>query len=155
MSNELFSSMTFTPIRKRPIIYRMVINMPINDMPPFTYTHNSIDGLRVDTYTADGRLETTNTANSGDVIMCGPSKEKYVLKASKFNKMYTLVDTAGVVIPEQSPRLVCEYTGDDEISFMAPWGENMILTKGDFVVKKSETEYYRIGRKEFMKTYQV
>jgi hypothetical protein len=155
MSNELFSSMDFKPVRKRPIVYRMVRNNPINDMPPFTYRHNSVDGLRVETYTADGRLETTNTANSGDVIMCGPSKEKYVLSASKFNKMYTMVDVGGIVIPEQSPRLVCEYTNDDEISFMAPWGENMILTKGDFLVKESETAYYRIGREEFQKTYQI
>jgi hypothetical protein len=155
MSNELFSSMTFNPVRKRPIIYRMVMNTAINDMPPFTYTHNSVDGLMVETYTSDGRLETTNTAYSGDVIMSGPTKEKYVLKASKFNKMYTMVDTAGVVIPEQSPRQVCEYTGDAEINFMAPWGENMILTKGDFLVKESETEYYRIGREEFLKTYQI
>ena len=42
MSNELFSSMTFNPVRKRPIIYRMVMNTAINDMPPFTYTHNSV-----------------------------------------------------------------------------------------------------------------
>lgn len=153
--NEFFNKMDFQPIRKRPIIYRMVMNTAINDMAPFTYLHNAVDGLPVETYTSDGRLETTNTAYSGDVIMSGPSKEKYVLKASKFNKMYTMVDTSGVVIPEQSPRMVTEYTGDAEISFMAPWGENMILTKGDFLVKKSETEFYRIGREEFMKTYQI
>jgi hypothetical protein len=101
-------------------------------MPAMSYTVSG-EQRQVITVTSDGK-ETTNTAEPGDIIMSGPSKENYVVKAAKFPKLYS-GDIGGLVIPEQSPRMVAAYKGTKTVTFTAPWGESMILKPGDYLVK--------------------
>ena len=102
------------------------------------------------TYTADGK-ETQKAAKAGDVMMSGPSKENYAIDAAKFPKLYQEAGN-GVVIPEQSPRLVTAYNGP-AVSFTAPWGQTMILKSGDYLVKDGDSGYYRIAKQEYEATY--
>jgi hypothetical protein len=120
-------------------------------MPPMSYGVNDKEDLRVVTMTSDGK-ETENTAKDGDVIMSGPSSEKYVIKSSKFSKMYE-GNMGEDVTPEQSPRMVAEYLGTEPITFKASWGEDMVLKPGDYLVKEGEGAYYRIAKKEYEQTY--
>lgn len=88
-------------------------------------------------------------------MISGPSQEKYVIKGEKFNKLYQ-GGMGNTVVPEQSPRQVAQYRGNQEVTFTAPWGESMVLKPGDYLVKDPDnTGYYRIARQEFEATYQV
>jgi hypothetical protein len=84
--------------------------------------------------------------------MSGPSGETYVLKAAKFSKLYQ-GSIGETVVPEQNPRMVALYDGDQVINFMAPWGENMVLKPGDYLVKDGDSGYYRIAKVEYEQTY--
>ena len=42
---------------------------------------------------------------------------------------------------------------DQPITFKAPWGEDMILKRGDYLVKDGDQGYYRIAQKEYDETY--
>lgn len=147
---EVASGLRFLPTRKKPRQYEYNQSGRAEGLPPMSYTVAS-EPQRVVTYTSDGK-ETENTAAQGDVIMSGPSGETYVLKAAKFPKLYQ-GNIGETVIPEQNPRMVAHYDGDQVINFTASWGENMVLKPGDYLVKDGDTHYYRIARKEYEETY--
>ena len=111
----------------------------------------------VATVTADGE-ETTNVAKPNDIIMSGPSNERYVIQAAKFPTLYKNKDGGELAIgetvfPEQSPRMVAIYTGNQHVKFKAPWGEAMVLKPGDSLVKEGEGKFRRIAKKEYDQTY--
>jgi hypothetical protein len=148
--NQIASGLEFKPVRKLPKTYEYVDTADLEQMPAMSYTVNQ-EHRTIETHTADGK-ETVNTAEPDDIIMSGPSKEKYVLKAAKFPKLYQ-GKIGGPVIPEQGPRMVAVYTGDQEIKFLAPWGESMVLKPNDYLVKDGDSGYYRIAKLEYEQTY--
>lgn len=147
---QVAAGLNFRPTRKLPRPYEYVDAAELDAMPAMSYTINK-ERRTIETHTADGK-ETVNTAEPDDIIMSGPSKEKYVLKGAKFPKLYQ-GKIGSTVIPEQSPRMVALYTGDREINFMAPWGESMVLKPGDYLVKDGDAGYYRIAKLEYGQTY--
>lgn len=151
--NEVASNLDFLPTRKQARKYSFfkINNGAIDGMPPMSYGVNDQESLKVVTVTSDGK-ETENTAQNGDIVMSGPSAEKYVIKQAKFSKMYQ-GKIGEDVVPEQNPRMVAEYTGKEPVTFKASWGEDMILKPGDYLVKEGEGAYYRIAKKEYEQTY--
>lgn len=147
---DVAATLEFLPTTKLPKQYKFVDNGQPHKMPPMTYTQVQ-QTMQVDTITSDGK-ETTNTAEPGDIMLSGPSQENYVIKAAKFAKLYQ-GEVGGTVVPEQSPRQVAVYTGDQAISFQAPWGESMVMKPGDYLVKDGDAGYYRIAKKEYEQTY--
>lgn len=140
----------FKPTSKKPLEYTFIEDANIDKMPKLSYTISDREQT-IETWTSDGK-ETENTAKKGDIIVSGPTKEKYVLSPSKFKKNYE-GDMKDTVIPEQSPREVAKYKGDT-IKFTAPWDEDMIMHSGDYLVKeKDDSGYYRIAKKEYELTY--
>jgi hypothetical protein len=148
--NQIASQMKFLPTTKLAKQYKFVKDGMPGQMPAMTYTVSTQEQPVV-TVTSDGK-ETQNVAGSNDVIMSGPSRENYVVKAAKFPKLYQGT-MGGPVIPEQSPRLVALYTGKMPVTFTAPWGESMILKPGDYLVKDGDAGYYRIAKVEYDQTY--
>jgi hypothetical protein len=148
---QVASKMKFLPTSKKALKYSFVKDGVPGKMPAMSYTVSSKEQPVV-TNTADGK-ETQNVAAEGDIIMSGPSQENYVLKAAKFPKLYQ-GKMGEVVIPEQSPRQVALYTGNQPITFTAAWGESMILKPGDYLVQESDGQnYYRIAKHEYEQTY--
>lgn len=153
-SQNILSSLNYKPVKKKRIIYLFydLLKGSLDQMPKLSYGANPEDGVKVTTVLPDGK-ETENTAMKDDIIMSGNSREKYVIKSAKFPKLYE-GSIGGKVYPEQSDRMVAFYTGKDSISFTASWGEQMVLKKGDYVVReKDDGGYYRIAKAEFEKTY--
>jgi hypothetical protein len=148
--NQVAGQMKFLPTTKQAKQYKFVKDGVPGQMLPMTYTV-ATQQQPVVTVTSDGK-ETQNIAATNDIIMSGPSKENYVVKAAKFPKLYqgTL---GGTVVPEQSPRLVALYTGKTPVTFTAPWGESMILKPGDYLVKDGDAGYYRVAKIEYKQTY--
>ena len=146
---NILPSLEFKQTTKQPKKFQYVNST--ENMPPMSYGVAK-QQQQVVTYTADGK-ETQNVAEPQDIIMSGPSKEQYVIKAAKFPKLYT-GKIGGTVTPEQSPRTVARVDNINQpITFKAPWGEDMILKKGDYLVKDGDQGYYRIAQKEFDQTY--
>ena len=144
------ANLKFKPVTKQNLPYGYVAGGKPGAMKPFTYTKATTQ-QQVKTITADG-LETTNTAQVGDIIFSGPSGENYVVAQAKLPRLYT-GEVGGVIRPEQSARTVARYSGEP-ISFKAPWDESMTLKPGDYLVKDpSGTGYYRIAKKEYEMTY--
>jgi hypothetical protein len=148
--NQVASQMKFLPTTKLAKQYEFVKDGAPGRMPAMTYTVSNQEQPVV-TVTSDGK-ETQNVATPNDVIMSGPSRENYVVKAAKFPKLYQGT-MGGPVIPEQSPRLVALYVGKMPVTFTAPWGESMILKPGDYLVKDGDAGYYRIAKVEYDQTY--
>ena len=123
-------------------------------MPAMSYTV-ATEKTPVVTITSDGK-ETQNVAEPNDIIMSGPSREQYVVKPEKFigeRGLYT-GKMGGTVTPEQSPRIVARVENITQpVTFKAPWGEDMILKRGDYLVKDGDQGYYRIAQKEYDETY--
>lgn len=153
-AHALLASLSYRPVRKKQLPYKFVdLNkMDMKGMPVLSYGI-APDKSVVVTTLPDGK-ETSNTAERGDIIMSGVSREKYVIKAAKFPKLYT-GSIGRDVIPEQTPRMVARYTEPQTITFEAPWGEQMILKTGDYVVREADGKgFYRIAKAEFEKTYE-
>jgi hypothetical protein len=148
--NQVASTLQFKPVTKQKLVYKYVENGKPGSMSPMTYTKSTVQQPVVTT-TTDGK-ETQNTAEVGDVIMSGATGENYVVKAAKLPKLYT-GNVGSDIYPEQSPRQVALYNGEP-VTFKAPWGEDMIIKPGDYLVKDpANTGYYRIAKVEFEKTY--
>ena len=148
--NQVASTLEFKPVTKQKLVYKYVEDGKPGSMEPMTYT-KSKGKQDVVTTTTDGK-ETQNVAEEGDIIMSGATGENYVIKGAKFSKLYH-GNVGGDVYPEQSPRQVALYTGG-ETKFKAPWGEDMVIKPGDYLVKDpANTGYYRIAKVEFEKTY--
>ena len=153
-SHALLASLSYRPVRKKQMPYKFVdLNkIDMKGMPALSYGI-APDKSVVVTMLPDGK-ETSNTAERGDIIMSGVSREKYVIKAAKFPKLYT-GSIGRDVIPEQTPRMVARYTASQTITFEAPWGEQMILKTGDYVVREADGKgFYRIAKAEFERTYE-
>ena len=148
--NAVAAELKFLPTRKQPKKYQFVDGGQPGQMSPMTYTVAQAQ-TSVETITSDGK-ETQNVAEPGDIIMSGPSRENYVLKAAKFPKLYQ-GQIGQTVVPEQNPRMVALYTGQETVSFIAPWGESMVLKPGDYLVKDGDAGYYRIAKVEYEQTY--
>lgn len=146
--NQIASQMQFQPTSKKKLMYQFA--QDVNNMQPMSYAIAQ-QQMPVVTITSDGK-ETQNTAEPNDIIISGPSGEKYVIKAAKFPKLY-VGQIGGPIHPEQSPRNVAIYNGQFPINFTASWGENMVLKPGDYLVKEDEGKYYRIAKAEYEMTY--
>ena len=148
--NQIASGLQFQPTSKKKLMYQYV--QSTENMPAMSYTVAQ-QQMPVVTTTSEGK-ETQNTAEQNDVIMSGPSREQYVVKAAKFTKLYQ-GQMGSPIHPEQSPRNVAVYTGNIPVSFTAPWGESMVLKPGDYLVKEDEGKYYRIAKHEYEQTYNM
>jgi len=145
----ILPTLEFKPVKKQAKEYQYAESS--QNMPAMSYTVVQ-QQQPVVTVTSDGK-ETTNTAEPNDIIMSGPSKEQYVVKAEKFPNLYD-GKIGDVVIPEQGDRIVARVDNITEpITFTAPWDEDMILKRGDYLVEDPSGGYYRIAQQEYDQTY--
>ena len=99
----------------------------------------------------DGHIETQNTSKEGDVLVTNPSGEQYLVGQEKFNARY---DQRGdVFTPKAAPVEVMAIR--ENVSFKAPWGEEMKIKAGGVLVKAGENDVYGIQKEEFHETYDV
>lgn len=99
-------------------------------------------------------VETSNVAQPGDFIMCGPVGEKYVVRFERMPELYERApdDPMTMLVRPGGPRRVARYDGKDG-SFEPSWGGSMVLKSGDCVVREAKNKYYRIEKEVFNATY--
>jgi len=155
----------FQPWSKKPLQYTRqgILDMEgIAVMPPLSYCVSDSDFTLV-TVTLDGE-ETTRPVSAGFIVVCGVFGEKYAMTLEKFHRVYMYPEGEHeYVIPVADARQAAEATLDmfedqqiSEFHFESPWGEDMVLKPGDYVVQdiSNPGKVYRIARKEFQATYE-
>ena len=102
----------------------------------------------------DGIKETTNKAKAGDWVVTGPKDEQYIIDGTTFASRYKKTNSLGV-FTATGTCFAFEYKGRSLV-FKAPWGEDMLVHKGDFIASTdaSGRQCYRIEREIFLQTYQ-
>ena len=113
-------------------------------------------GEKVDSITSDGTLETTNTANPGDWIVNNVSNpdNKWIIKAETFARKYQKdSEKEGVYKPKGGPMNAAQI--NEPISFTAPWGEQMNIDKGGYILQdpSNPEDAYGVSEKDFNSTY--
>jgi len=147
----------FLPTTKLDLTYSPVsadiTQQNINQMPALSFGRSG-EEFMLQTMTADG-YETQKAVAVGDVIVSGPSREKYNIGGvAKLIKNYPVDAGNGRRKPDiKAVRMVARYTGNQPVSFVASWGEAMVLKPGDYLVKEAEGKYYRIAAHEYRQTY--
>ena len=131
------------------------------------YAREANEGEEIQTVTGDG-LETTNKANAGDFIIKNQTEagEMYIIGAQKFHDRYDFLEEGvdgfsvyaakgKIVGIEMNADLLKRLKLADEFYLIAPWGEEMVVKKEDYLASPLDySEVYRIARKEFFETYQ-
>lgn len=151
------SRLQFLPTTKKDLTYSPVKSEITQDnldrMPRLSFGRSG-EEFMLQTVTADGH-ETQKAVAPGDVIVSGPSGEKYNIGGeSKLLKNYPVDAGRGRRKPDTTTqRMVARYTGTEPVSFVASWGEAMILKPGDYLVREAEGKYYRIAAHEYNQTY--
>lgn len=106
----------------------------------------------IETVMKDGHKETINVASPGDYIVTNPSGEQYVIKEKDFDKRYKSLGE-GVYQSLGSPVSVCEL--DINVKFKAPWGEDMYIKEGGYLIINKPDDIYGIQKEEFYETYEI
>ena len=149
--NTMVATLTFQPVTKKLIEYQPAESL--DTMKPLTYIKYTSDVARPLETIVNVEKEVTNIINKGDIVICGPNNEKYVITGSKFPQLYTIQNDN--IIQEQTPKQVAQYKGDTELYFAPSWSadERMVLKTNDYLVKEAEGKYYRIESSIFEKIY--
>ena len=84
--------------------------------------------------------------------MTNPSGEQYLLKDSTFKKKYEVLDEFNSIYkPKGGVQIFIQIP--DNISFTAPWGEEMNIEKGGYLNITDKNDIYGVQEKEFKETY--
>jgi PGDYG protein len=149
---QLVTKLTFRTATK---VVRRYARVPTRQAltPNTYYIHAAQEGLKVDTM-LDGKLETTNVCERGDVIICGPKGEQYVVRCNKVPDLFDLA--SGVLVSRAVQKQVAHVPKrllKQPLHFTTSWGEKMLVEPGDYLVRDAPGAYYRIERSAFVRAY--
>lgn len=123
---------------------------------PITAREGYYEGEVVKTKMKNGLDETENivtldkSINKLDNVVTNPSQEKYVVGKQKFDKKYQYA-IKNLYFPKKVVQLFIKI--DENISFTAPWGEEMNIEKGGYLNITDKNDIYGVQEKEFKETY--
>lgn len=115
----------------------------------------AIIGETVVTKMSDGHIETSRKITGPDlVVITNPAGEEFVIDKQQLTERYGAPDKNGFHHPLDCPQEIMFIT-DDDIEFMAPWGEKMRIKKyGALNITNLANGYvYGIQPSEFNSTY--
>lgn len=114
-------------------------------------------GEKVSTVMADGLHETDNVVSADENgnpgwVVTNPSGEQYIVQDSTFTAKYEKIDgTPDQFRPKGAPIVAGQV--NESIRFDAPWGEEIRLVAGGYLVFTDRDDIYAIQEKEFLETY--
>lgn len=114
------------------------------------------NGAPLSTVASDGTQETTNmvTRNHTVVNNVGNDSNRWAVDTPKFRKKYEQDPLQkGVYRPKGQPMNAAQI--NEPISFTAPWGEEMNIDKGGYILQDptNPNDVYGISGKDFDSTY--
>lgn len=124
---------------------------------PITARRGQI-GEKVSTIMANGMHETDNAVTADPQtgkpgwIVKSIGGEEYIVPDSTFCRKYELVDEKKMLYKSKGNPIIAVQI-DDDISFIAPWGEMMNIAAGGYIVLSECENIYGIQGKEFAELY--
>lgn len=120
------------------------------------YATKATTGQIVETFVKNketGELikETEKVAKSGEWFIVNKGKEAYLISSQTFHKFYGVSEEEGQRIPIKTPRTLIQI--DENISFVAPWGEKMKIQSGGWLNIDDLSNIYGINPIEFEETH--
>ena len=145
-------------------IKNYALNLVVTNLPKMYAkfaTINAVQGKvgeKVVTVMKNGLSETENFVSvdektyKPDWIITNPSGERYIINDTTFNKKYEPLDLENNIYKPNGG--VCLFVQVNEnISFVAPWGETMVIEKGGYLNITNPDDIYGVQEKEFNETY--
>lgn len=114
-------------------------------------------GEHISTIMSNGIHETDNIVSKDqngnvDWVVTNITGEQYIIKDTVFNKKYEPVENnLGVFKPKGNPITAGQI--NENISFIAPWGELMNIIAGGYLVFTDMDDVYGVQEAEFNATY--
>lgn len=150
---------TVTDILKYVQMNLMTENCQIKEVAKFARisAEQGVLGETIITTMKSGLEETTNTVKADengntDWVVTNPDGEKYIVNNSVFQKKYEIdLQNPNVYKPKGGPVLAMQL--NENIAFLAPWGESMKINQGGFLILSGTSDIYGIQESEFNNTY--
>ena len=95
--------------------------------------------------------ETRNVAQEGDWVIKNKLGEVYINTNETFHRLYGASELEGKRMPIATPRTCIQI--QDNISFMASWGEQQNIMKGGWLNIDNMDKIYGINPEEFAQTH--
>lgn len=115
-------------------------------------------GEEIVTIMKNGNLETKNVVKIDEKtgepgwIVTNPDGEQYIVEDSNFKKKYEIdPENPEQYKPKGGPVLSAKI--DEDIEFLAPWGESMRIYAGGSAIISGKNDIYGIQKDEFNNTY--
>ena len=110
----------------------------------------------IKTKTSDGLFETVNVGikdEKGELgwVVTNPSGEQYIINNDEFNKTYTQMQNGEYI--KGKPVLTMKL--EENITFNAPWGEEMKVKSGGYLIINGKDDIYGIQEVSFNETYRM
>lgn len=121
-----------------------------------------MEGEEIKTIMANGLEETVNSvkvdAESGqpDWVIKNPGGEEYIITDKNFKKRYEITGEENLEEFSVYSSKRAEITAvqiKENVSFTAPWGSEMNIAAGGYLVVNNPTDIYGIQYEEFLQTY--
>lgn len=114
------------------------------------------EGEIINTKTSDGLDETKNIGikdEKGELgwVVTNPGGEEYIVSNDEFSQSYTQVTTDEYV--KGKPVITMKL--EDDIAFNAPWGEEMKIQAGGYLIINGKDDIYGIQEVSFNETYRM
>ena len=115
-------------------------------------------GERVVTVLSNGMEETVNTVKADPAtgkagwVVKNPTGEEYIVDDSVFHEKYEAIDGEDGKYRSKGKPVTAARLGES-ITFTAPWGEEMRIRAGGYLIISNPADIYGIAEDEFCKTY--
>ncbi len=132
--------------------------------PVIARKHAQITAVRgevgeiVKTVLKNGTVETVNTVKIDSEtgrpgwIVTGIGGERYVIEDSEFTRRYKAVPEKENTFNSTSSA-ACTFRVDENVKFTAPWGQELYLEKGGYLVCNDVGDIWGVAKDEFESTY--
>lgn len=121
-----------------------------------------VEGEEIKTIMANGLEETVNSvkvdAESGqpDWVIKNPGGEEYIITDKNFKKRYEITgeeNSEEFSVYSSKRAEITAVQIKENVSFTAPWGSEMNIAAGGYLVVNNPTDIYGIQYEEFLQTY--
>ena len=116
-----------------------------------------VEGEEIVTIMQNGLVETKNVVTIDETgkpgwVVTNPSGEQYIIPNKTFLKKYEIDEKNPEVYKPKGGVIIAVQINED-VSFTAPWGEEMNIKNGGYLVCSNLNDIYGIQEKEFNETY--
>lgn len=150
---ELKKSKKLNKYSRKIIKYKFMSVENYEDLKPKSYTILTKSTLVITKI--NGKIETKQKLDKGDVVISGVKGEKYGLQLDKFLNTYELGDATNKKVERTGFQIPSNLKNKKNVVEIVPsWGGTMKMNKGDYILLENDASgFYGVEKNAFQKTY--